>query len=376
MNFFESGEANGVQDQTLDVLADDDGAEVFAAATEPDIFEDDLTGVFGEEAPGRKRPDIHTRLSGGYRGQVGGGAAIVFDGDIAEDDPAAGSIRPAFDGGGGAIDAGGGKTGDGDVVGGVTGAFEHDGDGGGDIGHGDIGDQDIFDGAVAGVPAAGLEDDSGQGVGSVGGAVGLKAGAVEETIGDDHVGDRTNDADAVAGAVDDAVVDEQTLDIAAGDGVVAGEEATVGYPDVAAGFVAPSAKVDTVPAAGDRDIVDFDFLAELDHDGVVGRVADGQVANGDIPAVAEKNGMGASHFFFAVGIEYLVSVDEAGARDRNIFYADTEDQGGVPTFGETGFGGIGGGRKGLILFEVRSADEGRTGIEIQGNIVPEMDGAG
>ena len=366
---------DGVKDKTVDVFTKNSRAKVLLRTVKMDVFEDDVLGVFSIEAPDRQGPGIDTGLSRGGFCLFGGAAAFVFDTGVTEDDPSASGFAPAFNGGGCAVDAGGGQVSDGDIIDGVAGSLEQDSNRRSDVLHSNIRDEHVFKGTVAGVPAAGLEYNAGKHVAAVGGAVRMQPRAVEETVLDNHVRNRAYDTNTVAGAVDDAVFDEKVVDIAACDGIVAGEELTVYDFEVATGLVYPATEVDAVPATRDLDAPDIDLFGEFYHDGVVCRVLYRDITDGNIAAVAEDNGMGSAHFLLAAGIEDLVAIDDTVPDNGHVLDTDTENQRAVP-FAESRLGRAGRGSKVLVVVQFSSADQSGAGLEEERYIVLEVDGAG
>src|SRR5439155_10606891 len=110
----------------------------------------------------------------------------------------------------------------------------------------------------------------------------------------DQVFRGSDQADAVAGGVDDAVLDQRVLPVPAGDAVVAGEDLAAGDGDVAAGVVLPPAEVHAVPPAGDLHAAHVHTAGELQHDGVVGGVHDRDVADGHALRITEQDGVRAA----------------------------------------------------------------------------------
>ena len=199
-----------------------------------------------------------------------GAAALEFDVHVAEGHVLERGLGPAFDGAGGAVYARGVHAGDGDAVGRVA-RLEQEMERRGHVLHRDVGDQHVVEVAGRPVPGPRLEVDAGEHVVAVRGAVRLDAGAVEQAIANDQVRGRTDQADAVAGGVHDAVGDDDVLPVAAGNRVVAGVEAAADDAHVLARMVRRAAKVHAVPAAGEFDVANVHVLADLEVDGVIRR---------------------------------------------------------------------------------------------------------
>jgi len=366
---------DGIKDKAVDVFAKNNRSKVLLRTVKIDVFEDDVPGVFGVEAPDRQGSDVDAGLSRWFFGLFSGAAAFVFYAGVTEDHTSAGCFAPAFDGDGCAVDAGGGQVGDNDIISGVAGSLEQDRDRRGDVLHSNIRNKDVFEGAVAGVPAAGLEYNAGKHIVSVGGAVRVQPRAVEETILDNHISNRAYNPNPVAGAVDNAVLDEKIVDVAACYRIVTGEELAVDDIDVTAGLVAPATEVDAVPATRDLDAADVDLFGEFYHDGVVCRVLYRDIADVHAAAVAEDNGVWAAHFLFAAWIEDLVTIDDTRPDNVYVFDTDTENQRAVP-FAESRFGCVGWWSKVLVVIQFFRANQSGAGLEEERYVVPEVDGAG
>ena len=272
------------------------------------------------------------------------------------------------------VDAGGVQVGNRDTTGGIAG-FEPDAERRRDMLHGDIRDQDVVEQTLGGVPGAGLEEDSGEHVVTVRGAMGVKAGAKEQGVMDRKAAGRADESNAVAGGIDNAPGDDGVIPIPTRDGVVAGVKAAAGDPDIAARAIGSATEMDAVPATEEGHVVDVHFVADQEQDGVVGGIEEGEVADGEAPAIDEHEGVGAAHFLLAVGVEDAVAVDASRAGEGDVFEVFADDEAAMP-FAPAGFGQCGGRGGLLVMGEVGAADERGAGVEIERHMALEMDRAG
>ncbi len=204
----------------------------------------------------------------------------------------------------------------------------------------------------------------------------MQSRAIEETVFDNHIRNRPYNPNTIARAVDDAVLDEKVVDVAACDGIIAGEELTVYDVNISAGPVDPAAEVDAVPAARDLDATNIDLFGEFYHNGVVCRVLYRDIADSNIAAVAEDNRVGATHSLLAAGIEHLVAIDNTMPDNVHVLDTDTEDKRTVPRFTESRLRRVGRRRKALVIVQFGRADQSGAGLEEEGYVVLEMDSAG
>src|SRR4030042_626058 len=154
--------------------------------------------------------------------------------------------------------------------------------------------------------------------------------AVEEKILENHIGNRANNPNTVAGAIDDAVLYEEVVDVAAGDGVVAGKELAADDVDVATGLIYPAAEVDAIPAASNFDPIDVHLLGKFEHNSVVRRVLYCNITYVHITAVAEDNCVWSAHFLFAAWIEDLIAVDDTGPDNVYVVDIDAKNERAMP----------------------------------------------
>jgi hypothetical protein len=200
-------------------------------------------------------------------------------------------------------------------------------------------------------------------------------GAVKETVVDYQVRGRADQPDSVARGIDDAIGNQGIVPIASGNRVVSCEKLTADDADVPAGVVRCSTEMHAVPAAGNFDIANFHLVAGFEQDGIVGRILERNVTNGDLPAIDEHKGVRAAHVLLTGRIEDLVAIDYALSGNCYIFKPLTENQRPVP-LAPLGFRHEFGNYRLLILVEVRRPNKHRARFEKKRNMALEMNRAG
>ncbi len=205
-------------------------------------------------------------------------------------------------------------------------------------------------------------------------AVLITPGAVEQAVVDHQVLRRGDDAYAVAGGVDHAAGDERVLPVAAGDAVVARGEIAADDLDVAAGLALAAAEVHAVPPARAFDPAHEHLAGALEHHRVIGRVANPDVAQGDVPAVTKEDRVRPAHVLLATRIEDLVAVDLARPDDAHVLDLHTQHQGPVPAAARAGLVL----RRGvtLVLVQVCRTHEHRARLEQERDAALELHRAG
>src|SRR5262245_17524951 len=100
----------------------------------------------------------------------------------------------------------------------------------------------------------------------------LFARAAKNTVRDGQARGRTNEPDAVAGRVDEAILDDRVVPVTACNGIVAGEELAADDLDVLAPAFGRAAPMDAVPAPNAFHVAKLDVVADLKEHRVVRRV--------------------------------------------------------------------------------------------------------
>src|SRR4051794_18368117 len=131
-----------------------------------------------------------------------------------------------------------------------------------------------------------------------------------------------------------------------------------------------------VPATGDLYAAHVSTRDILEHDRVIRRIADIQIANGDAARFAEKDRVRAASFLFPFGVEYFVAVDYAGAEDAHAFDAIAYQQGAVPARGKLCLGHVLGRSEVVVPLRIGTANKGRAGVELDGHVALEVNSRG
>ena len=210
------------------------------------------------------------------------------------------------------FDAGGGQVLNGEVIGIAFGA-DASGNGPLQMIHSDI--VDIYTAHSAGrrAPAAGLENQAVKHIVTPAGTVGIYAGAMENAVVHLQVFGWLHKTDAIAGCVDVAIVDAESIPVASGDAVVARLETAVVNLDVLA-----SPDMDTVPSLSDIESFKYRIFKLIAKECIVGRTSDMDIFDPDVLALCDDDSVRTSHGFFSSGIEKMPSVYGAFAGYRNI----------------------------------------------------------
>ena len=240
-----------------------------------------------------------------------------------------------------------------------------------DVGHGDVGDEDVLDGgavdgeefdaAVRGVVNVAIGDGDvfevghGFGAGFDGALAGFEFAVGDLDILAGHGAGGGFEADGVVAGVDFAVGDLHGLAAVDVDAVVVGDA-----------------------AADDADGVDGDVFAVEEIGGPGGGVAEVEI--GDFYAVAfdhaDEEGAASPDFGGGAGLGggdgFALSVESAAAGDGNVFGFYGGEEGPADLRAEA----VGEGIDVLVIFEVGGSEERGFGVEVEGDVVFEEEGAG
>ncbi len=88
--------------------------------------------------------------------------------------------------------------------------------------------------------------------------------------------------------------------------------------------------MDAVPAAREFDVANVHVVADLEEDGVIGGIHEGDIADRDVAATDEDEGVRAAHALLAGPVEDLVAVDHTRAAEGDVLLAVGENQGPMP----------------------------------------------
>src|SRR5207244_42058 len=99
------------------------------------------------------------------------------------------------------------------------------------------------------------------------------------------------------------------LPIAAGNGVVPGEELAPNDGYVPARVSGPASKMNTIPATGDFHIPNLHVIGELEEHRIIGRVDEGDLAQCKAFAIHEGDRVRSAHFLFTGGVENFIPLN-------------------------------------------------------------------
>ncbi len=196
--------------------------------------------------------------------------------------------------------------------------------------HGDIRNDDPIEFALRFHPGSRLQENPAKRIAVVERAVRKTSGAIDQTLVNQEIFRRSDEADPIARRVQQAFLDHHIVPIAAGNRIIAGVESAAADRHIPTGPSFATAKMNPVPSALDRHPFDIDAVRVVEQDRVVRRTLDAHIRDPDALALVQKNRVGAPHSLLPLGIEDIAPVDHSAAGDRHVLDVIAEQQRTVP----------------------------------------------
>src|ERR1019366_2253460 len=244
-----------------------------------------------------------------------------------------------------------------------------------DIPHRVVREQYVVQQPFGFLPGSGLEYDAAKSVGAVRSAMRPQAGAIEKAVVHDEMPGGTDQADSIAGRVEDAARDHGVIPVTAGNGIISREELAAEYVHVAAPVAGGAPVMHAIPSTRDLNVPNLHIIADLEEDGVVGGIDDGDIPNREAAATGKGDRMRAAHVLLAFWVEHLLAINDACSTNGHIFSVLRHNQPAIPV----AISGLGHERRcpGRLVFrQVGRSHQGGAGGEEKGHMAAQVDGAG
>ena len=252
--------------------------------------------------------------------------------------------------------------------------FGPNGQGRRDVLHSVVGQEHVVEQPRAPIPRARLKTYATEHVRAIRTPVRLLPRAIEQAVVHNQMRGRADNPYPIARRVHDALADHHVIPITPGNGVVPSVELAADDIHVPAPSLGSSPEMHPVPAAGDLHVPHIHVVADLEINGVVRGIHDGDVPDGEAAAICEGNRMRPAHAFLARRIKDLVAVDHAAAHDGDVFQATADNESPVP-FSIPGLWHEGGHRRLLVKGQVGGAAQRRARSQEQGEAAGQVHGA-